>query len=114
MVSLPNYLCDDCLRRFTGELRVLFAQDDTYQGYLDRYFALNPSTAISWIHDLGSGRHEAAAAALVHESEQATNLDAKHVSVSSAFMGVSRVLNSSSHDEAHAEYRKAFASGGAT
>lgn len=60
----------------------MFAQEDAYRGYMDQFFALNPNTALSWIHDLGNARHGAAAAALLVEAEQATNLEAKHVSIS--------------------------------
>lgn len=65
-----------------GELRVMFAQEDAYRGYMDKFFALNPNTAISWIHDLGSARHGAAAAALLIDAEQAANLNAKHFMLS--------------------------------
>jgi Non-repetitive/WGA-negative nucleoporin C-terminal len=73
---------DTSLRFFSGELRVMFAQEDAYRGYMDKFFASNPNTALSWIHDLGNGRHGAAAAALLIDAEQATNLEAKHVSLS--------------------------------
>jgi nuclear pore complex protein Nup133 len=65
----------------------MFAQDDTYQEYMDRFFALSPNTTLSWIHDLGKGRHGAAAAALLIDAEQANNLEAKHVSLSWTYNG---------------------------
>jgi len=77
------------LTLFSGELRVMFAQEDTYQRYMDKFFTLNPNTAISWIHDLENGRHGAAAAALLIDAEEATNLEAKHVSLS---LGVGLLL----------------------
>jgi nuclear pore complex protein Nup133 len=58
----------------------MFAQEDEQSGYMDRFFAENSSTAISWIHDLGRGRYEAAACALLDEARLATNLETKHVS----------------------------------
>jgi hypothetical protein len=72
------------LMMFLGELRVMFAQEDAYRGYMDKFFASSPNTAISWIHDLGRARHGATAAALLLDAEQATNLEAKHVSLSLA------------------------------
>jgi hypothetical protein len=93
-----------------GELRVMFAQEDVQSGYMDRFFAENPNTAISWIHDLGKGRHEAAAAALLHEAEQATNLETKHV-------GNLFLLKSDStetiHVVAHAKHREIVTPGAA-
>ena len=75
----------------SGELRAMFAQDDAYQGYMDKFFTLSPNTALSWIHDLGNGRHGAAAAALLIDAEQATNLKAKHVSSSLTYTEIIEV-----------------------
>lgn len=63
-----------------GEIRVMFAQEDIYSGYMDRYFAANPNPAISWIHDLGRERYGCTAAALLFEAKNATNLETRHVS----------------------------------
>lgn len=63
----------------SGELRIMFAQDESHSGYLDKFFADNPNFNISWINDLGKSRYAAAATALLNEAEQATNLEAKHV-----------------------------------
>ena len=72
-------------------MRIIFAQDDAYQGYMDKFFASSPNTALSWIHDLGKGRHGAAAAALLIDAEQANNLEAKHVSLSWTYAGIIEV-----------------------
>ncbi|KAF9265417.1 methyltransferase type 11 [Marasmius fiardii PR-910] len=65
-----------------GELRIMFAQETTHNEYLDKYFAENPNASISWIHDLGSRRHEAAASALYRVSSQEANLKTKHLMLS--------------------------------
>ncbi|KAJ6502530.1 hypothetical protein C8R45DRAFT_622368 [Mycena sanguinolenta] len=65
-----------------GELRVMFSQDDMQSGYMDKFFAAHPDTSISWIHDLGQRRYEAAAGALLSESESASLLNAKHLMLS--------------------------------
>jgi nuclear pore complex protein Nup133 len=59
----------------------MFAQEAAYRGYMDKFFASNANTALSWIHDLGNARHGAAATALLIDAEHATNLKAKHVSL---------------------------------
>jgi hypothetical protein len=63
----------------TGELRVMFSQDDVQGVYMDKFFAAYPDPAISWIHHLGQRRYEDAAEALLSESEAATHLNTKHV-----------------------------------
>ncbi|KAG6900855.1 hypothetical protein C0993_009973 [Termitomyces sp. T159_Od127] len=65
-----------------GELRVMFAHDESHSAYIDKYFAENPNDSISWINDLGKGRYSAASAALLKEAEHAGNLDAKHLMLS--------------------------------
>jgi hypothetical protein len=45
---------------------------------MDKFFAAHPDASISWIHDLGR-RYEAAADALLSESETVTQLNTKHV-----------------------------------
>lgn len=85
----------------------MFTQEDAYRGYMDKFFALNPNTALSWIHDLGNGRHGAAAAALLIDAEQAINLEAKHVSLS---LSCTEGINLLSCNEVHAQRRQAFTS----
>lgn len=58
---------------------MMFSQDDVQSAYMDKFFTTHPDTSISWIHDLGQRRYEAAADALLSESEIATQLSAKHV-----------------------------------
>ncbi|KAH7921734.1 hypothetical protein BV22DRAFT_1095926 [Leucogyrophana mollusca] len=65
-----------------GELRVLFAQEDTHAAYMDKFFAEHPHPAISWIHDLGRGRQGAASVALLGESKHAAEIDVKHFMLS--------------------------------
>lgn len=57
----------------------MFAQDRTYGEYVDRFFTENPRPNISWINDIGKHRYEAAANALLGESERAADLETKHV-----------------------------------
>jgi len=56
----------------------MFAQEDIYRGYMDKFFAEYPHPSISWIHDLGRGRHGAASHTLLAESKRANNLQTKH------------------------------------
>ncbi|KAJ7774554.1 hypothetical protein DFH07DRAFT_102982 [Mycena maculata] len=65
-----------------GELRVMFSQDDVQSAWMDKFFATHPDSSISWLHDLGQRRYEAAAAALLTESESATQLETKHLMLS--------------------------------
>ncbi|KAJ7774888.1 hypothetical protein B0H16DRAFT_78349 [Mycena metata] len=65
-----------------GELRVMFSQDDVHSIYMDKFFASHPDSSISWIHDLGQRRYEAAAEALLAESVDATQLSTKHLMLS--------------------------------
>lgn len=58
----------------------MFAQDESHNAYLDKFFATNPTPAISWIHDLGNGNHEAAATALLKEANHASYSDPRQVS----------------------------------
>ncbi|KNZ71793.1 Nucleoporin [Termitomyces sp. J132] len=65
-----------------GELRVMFAHDDSHSPHIDKYFAENPSNSISWINDLGKERYSIACATLLKEAGHAGNLDAKHLMLS--------------------------------
>ncbi|KIK57777.1 hypothetical protein GYMLUDRAFT_45965 [Collybiopsis luxurians FD-317 M1] len=65
-----------------GEVRTLFAQGESYSAYMDSFFEKNPATSISWIHDLGKKRYEAAAKALLVESQHAASLEVKHLQLS--------------------------------
>ncbi|KAG9226276.1 hypothetical protein CCMSSC00406_0003155 [Pleurotus cornucopiae] len=60
-----------------GELRIMFAQEDLYSIYFDRFFASNPHPSISWLHDLGKGRYESTAQTLLEEANRSTNLPSK-------------------------------------
>jgi nuclear pore complex protein Nup133 len=62
-----------------GELRVMFANDESHDKYLDQFFRKNSNTSVSWINDLGKARYDAVADGLLHESKRANNLEAKHV-----------------------------------
>lgn len=62
-----------------GELRVMFAQEDVYGGYIDRFFAEQKHPSISWVNDLGKGRFSAASRTLLDESRDAGDLEMKHV-----------------------------------
>ena len=59
----------------------MFSQDDARGAYIDKFFAANPNSSISWIHDIEQRRYEAAATALLSESENVTQLNTKHVKV---------------------------------
>ncbi|KAK7467177.1 hypothetical protein VKT23_004235 [Stygiomarasmius scandens] len=65
-----------------GEVRVIFAQESTYDGYLDKFFETNPQPSISWLHDLNKRRHEAAAVALAQAASKETNLETRHLILS--------------------------------
>ena len=62
-----------------GELRIMFAQEDRYVNFMDRFFAKNHHPSISWIHDLGTGKHGAVSETLLAESQDASDLEIKHV-----------------------------------
>lgn len=57
----------------------MFSQDEAYSAYMDKFFERNPTTSISWLHDLGKKRHREAAEALLIEAQQTVNLEVKHV-----------------------------------
>ncbi|TFK42541.1 hypothetical protein BDQ12DRAFT_732185 [Crucibulum laeve] len=65
-----------------GELRVMFSQEDSQSPFIENFIAERPSTAISWIYDLGKKRYGDAASALVTEAQEANNLEAKHLMLS--------------------------------
>ncbi|KAJ7582654.1 hypothetical protein C8J56DRAFT_955381 [Mycena floridula] len=65
-----------------GELRVMFAQGQTHNRFLDSFFAKNSYPSISWINDLGNGWHDAAARVLLSEAGQASHLAAKQLMLS--------------------------------
>ncbi|KAJ6630853.1 hypothetical protein B0H10DRAFT_2160229 [Mycena sp. CBHHK59/15] len=70
------------IQHTSGELRVMFSQEDVQSNYMDRFFPAHPNPSISWIHDLGQRRYGAAADALLTESGVATQLNAKHLMLS--------------------------------
>lgn len=57
----------------------MFAQDGAYSEYVDKFFADNSHPNISWINDIGKHRYGAAADALLGETRRATDLETKHV-----------------------------------
>ncbi|KAG5635761.1 hypothetical protein H0H81_010181 [Sphagnurus paluster] len=65
-----------------GELRVMFAHDNSHSAYMDNFFTENHYPSISWINDLGKARYGAAAESLHGESEHASNLQAKQLMLS--------------------------------
>ncbi|KAH7871806.1 uncharacterized protein C8R40DRAFT_532912 [Lentinula edodes] len=65
-----------------GEIRTMFSQDEAYSAYMDKFFERNPTTSISWLHDLGKKRHREAAEALLIEAQQTVNLEVKHLELS--------------------------------
>lgn len=65
--------------RLTGELRIMFAHEDIYSGYMDKFFAAHHHPAISWIHDLGRGRFRTVSQTLLSESQGASDLQIQHV-----------------------------------
>ncbi|KAL4265228.1 nucleoporin Nup133 family protein [Pleurotus pulmonarius] len=60
-----------------GELRIMFAQEDLYSIYFDRFFAAHPHPSIAWLHDLGKGRYESTAQTLLEEANRSTNLPSR-------------------------------------
>jgi nuclear pore complex protein Nup133 len=74
----------------------MFAREDVYGGYMDKFFAEHHHPAISWIHDLGRGKHGAASQTLLAESQGASDLQIKHVHVKS-FCLMSLILTSISY-----------------
>lgn len=83
ILSTVSALFFGCLRSILnahlGELRVMFAQEDIYSGYMDKFFAEHNHPIISWVHDLGMGRHGAASQTLLSESQGASDIHTKHV-----------------------------------
>lgn len=57
----------------------MFAQEDAYGGYFDKFFAEQRHPSISWVHDIGRGRFGAASQTLLDESRDASDLQMKHV-----------------------------------
>ena len=57
----------------------MFAQEEISGGYTDKFFAENPSNAISWLDDLRKERYGATAESLLAESEKINNLEVTHV-----------------------------------
>ena len=65
----------------------MFAQEEAYGEYVDRFFAQNPHPNISWINDIGKHRFGAAASALFGESRHTGDLETKHVRLTSKCSG---------------------------
>jgi len=60
----------------------MFAQEEAYGDYIDRFFAKHPYPSISWIHDLEKQRYGAAAEALLSDAHDAEELATKEVGLS--------------------------------
>ncbi|KIY72168.1 hypothetical protein CYLTODRAFT_344529 [Cylindrobasidium torrendii FP15055 ss-10] len=54
-----------------GELRCLFAQDESHVGYMDRFFYDRPNPQIQWIHEMGQRRYADAAQSLAKAADGA-------------------------------------------
>ncbi|KAG6851014.1 hypothetical protein H0H93_004501 [Arthromyces matolae] len=65
-----------------GELRCMFAQDDSHSLYIDKYFSEHPNNSVSWINDLGKGRFAAVSTTLLKEAGHSHNLETKHFMLS--------------------------------
>ncbi|GBE81938.1 hypothetical protein SCP_0403120 [Sparassis crispa] len=63
-----------------GELRTMFAQD--HDEYLDTFFEEHKYPGISWIHDIGKGRYDAASESLLSEAGHSSDLMSKHLMLS--------------------------------
>lgn len=61
----------------------MFAQDDAYSEYVDKFFVDSSHPNISWINDVGKHRYGAAASALFGETKRAADLETKHVRLTS-------------------------------
>jgi nuclear pore complex protein Nup133 len=57
----------------------MFAQGEISGEYMDRFFADNPNSSISWLNDLGKERYGTSATSLLAESEKSNNLEVAHV-----------------------------------
>jgi len=77
--SLRNLHSFDSFVPILGEVRTMFEQEADYANYMDSFFRDKPNVAISWIHDLGQGRYNPAADALLRDAEVANNLEGRHV-----------------------------------
>ena len=85
----------------------MFAQQDIYSEFMDRFFAENSHPSVSWIHDLGKCRYELASRTLFEEAQNAYSLQSKHVNLNLALSTVvsSRLI------AANAQHWKAGTSG---
>lgn len=86
MVSIPCLVRGAFVELSTlvGEVRTLFAQEQqpAFSMYLDKFFGSHRYPSVSWIYDVGKGRLDMAANALLEEADGAGELSAKHVSYS--------------------------------
>ncbi|KDQ60778.1 hypothetical protein JAAARDRAFT_190924 [Jaapia argillacea MUCL 33604] len=62
-----------------GELRTMFAQEDSYGAYMNAFFEKYPNRDIAWIHDLGKGRFGLASQLLLSEAKSAPWLETKQL-----------------------------------
>lgn len=65
----------------------MFAQEEAYGEYVDKFFAENPHPNISWINDIGKSRYGEATDTLFGESRRAGDLETKHVRFVSKYGG---------------------------
>jgi hypothetical protein len=81
MVRVQNVALIEYINNWSliGELRVMFAQDDAYSGYMDKFFAANPNPDISWIHEISKQRYGDASLSLLNEAQNVGDLETKHV-----------------------------------
>jgi nuclear pore complex protein Nup133 len=59
----------------------MFEQEAQTGHFMDAFFKHYPNVAVSWIYDLGKSSYTTAAVTLLQDSENAGNIDAKHVCV---------------------------------
>ncbi|KAF8625778.1 hypothetical protein AX15_005170 [Amanita polypyramis BW_CC] len=83
-----------------GELRVMFSQEESSGGYMDKFFAENTNNAICWLNDLGKERYGATAESLLVELEKINSLQVANLMLS---IGKLSYLEQMSEDNEQAE-----------
>jgi nuclear pore complex protein Nup133 len=71
----------------------MFAQEEINGECMDKFFADNPNSSISWLNDLGKERYGTSAASLLAESERSNNLEVAHVRPTLRFLNVLLIRN---------------------
>lgn len=64
---------------YTGELRIMFNQQDTQESLIAKFFTETPNDGISWLYNLSKGEYGLATSAVMKEARTASNLEARHV-----------------------------------